>query len=48
MTNNIISIKNLSKSYQQQKVLDDLDWNIQQGDIVALLGKNGSGKSTLL
>ena len=48
MTNNIISIKNLSKSYQEHTVLDNLDWQVEQGDIVALLGKNGAGKSTLL
>jgi ABC-2 type transport system ATP-binding protein len=48
MSNNIISIKNLSKSYQEHTVLDNLDWQVEQGDIVALLGKNGAGKSTLL
>jgi ABC-2 type transport system ATP-binding protein len=48
MSNNIISIKNLSKSYHDHSVLDQLNWQIEQGDIVALLGKNGAGKSTLL
>jgi ABC-2 type transport system ATP-binding protein len=45
---NIISIKGLSKSYKKQSVLKELNWNIEQGDVVGLLGKNGAGKSTLL
>jgi ABC-2 type transport system ATP-binding protein len=43
-----LSINNLSKSYQKQTVLDELNWQIETGDIVALLGENGAGKSTLL
>jgi ABC-2 type transport system ATP-binding protein len=38
----------LSKTYGKDQVLKNLDWNIEQGDIVGLLGKNGAGKSTLL
>jgi len=48
MTKPIISISNLSKSYKDTNVLKSLSWQIEQGDIVALLGKNGAGKSTLL
>ncbi|MFK8010529.1 MAG: ABC transporter ATP-binding protein [Marinicellaceae bacterium] len=48
MNNSVISIKNMSKSYKDKKVLDGLNWDIKKGDIVALLGKNGAGKSTLL
>ncbi len=44
----IISIKNMTKSYQEKTVLNALNWQIQKGDIIALLGKNGAGKSTLL
>ena len=44
----IISIKNMTKSYQEKTVLNSLNWHIQKGDIIALLGKNGAGKSTLL
>lgn len=44
-----IEIKNLSFEYDKQnKVLDDLTLNIEEGQIVAILGKNGCGKSTLL
>ena len=48
MSTPTLSINNLSKSYQKQTVLDQLDWQIEPGDIVALLGENGAGKSTLL
>ena len=44
----IISITNLEKSYQSQPVLKSLNWQVEPGDIVALLGRNGAGKSTLL
>ncbi|RHW75202.1 ABC transporter ATP-binding protein [Colwellia sp. RSH04] len=44
----VISIENLNKSFDNQPVLSRLNWTINQGDIVGLLGKNGAGKSTLL
>jgi len=43
-----IQISKLSKSYKKEIVLNDLDWTINQGDIIGLLGKNGAGKSTLI
>lgn len=44
----VLSIKNLCKSYKDKKVLEGLNLQVEQGDIIALLGKNGAGKSTLL
>jgi len=38
----------MDKFYKDKQVLKDLNWEIDKGDIVALLGKNGSGKSTLI
>lgn len=45
----MIEIKNLSFSYSKnKKVLDDISFSINEGEIVLLLGPNGAGKSTLL
>lgn len=46
--NEAIKISNLSKSYGTHIVLKGLDFNIQQGEIFALLGVNGAGKTTSL
>lgn len=43
-----IQITSLCKSYEKTPVLIDVNWTIEQGDIIGLLGKNGAGKSTLL
>lgn len=53
MAETIISIKDLRKAYkkataQELLVLKDINFELKEGEIVALLGKSGSGKSTLL
>ncbi|SEF22666.1 ABC-2 type transport system ATP-binding protein [Streptococcus gallolyticus] len=48
MTKSILSIKNLSKSFGNQKVLDNLDMEITPGQIYGFLGVNGAGKSTVM
>lgn len=45
---NIIEIKNLTKEYKNLKAVDDLSFNVRQGEILGLLGPNGSGKSTTI
>lgn len=45
---NIITAKNLSKSYGSFKALDNVNLNIGKGKIVGLIGPNGAGKTTLL
>lgn len=44
----IAEVKNLSFSYTGQTVLKDINFNITEGDFIALLGPNGSGKTTLI
>jgi ABC-type Fe3+/spermidine/putrescine transport system ATPase subunit len=44
----MIKIEALSKSFNGKKVIENLNFEIQKKEIVALLGPNGSGKSTLL
>ncbi|TLS72664.1 ABC transporter ATP-binding protein [Aliarcobacter thereius] len=44
----LIEAKNISFSYKNNQVLDDINFELNQGDILSLLGKNGSGKTTLL
>lgn len=43
----IISVKDISKSFHGNKVLDKVSFSIQGGEIFGLLGPNGAGKSTL-
>ncbi len=48
MTQPVISIKNMSKNYDSVNVINGLNWQIQPGEIIALLGNNGAGKTTLM
>ncbi|MFO3716015.1 ABC transporter ATP-binding protein [Anaerococcus cruorum] len=43
-----IELNNISKSYGNRKIIDDLSFSIDENEIVAIVGKSGSGKSTLL
>jgi len=43
--NSILSVKNLSLTIGEEKLLDSVSFDIQQGEIFALVGESGSGKS---
>ena len=42
-----IRLENISKSYQGAPVLENVDFRVESGDKVGLIGRNGTGKSTL-
>lgn len=46
--NNSINAKNISKSFGDKKVLDNISFETQKGEIFGLLGPSGAGKTTLI
>jgi polar amino acid transport system ATP-binding protein len=48
MTQPIVRIQNLEKSFGDNLVLKDIDMEVQKGEVVVILGPSGSGKSTML
>jgi zinc transport system ATP-binding protein len=48
MSTSLVEIKEMTFSYNSEKVLEDVSLDIRQGDFVAMIGPNGGGKTTLL
>ncbi|SDX98207.1 ABC-2 type transport system ATP-binding protein [Evansella caseinilytica] len=48
MSNAAISVKGLKKSFKDKEVLKGVDFEVQRGEIYALLGSNGAGKTTIV
>ncbi|MCD7793150.1 MAG: amino acid ABC transporter ATP-binding protein, partial [Oscillospiraceae bacterium] len=48
MSENILEIRHLSKSFGSHEVLRDIDFTVSSGDVTSIIGASGSGKSTLL
>ena len=44
----MLNVQSIDAYYGQAKILHGLSLNIQQGEVVALLGRNGAGKSTTM
>ena len=44
----IIEIKNLKKSFKEVKAVNDISFNVREGELFAFLGLNGAGKSTTI
>ncbi len=48
MSEKILSLKNVSKAYKSRKVVNEVNMEIDRGEIVGLVGRNGAGKTTIL
>ncbi len=48
MTQAILEIKHLKKSYGQNEVLKDISLTVHKGEVISIIGSSGSGKSTFL
>ena len=44
----LLEIKNIRKSFGHVEVLKGIDFTMEKGDVVAIIGSSGSGKTTLL
>ena len=48
MINKLLEANNISKSFFSNKVLDGINFSLDYGQVLGLVGENGAGKSTLV
>ena len=48
MSDNVLELKNLSKSFAKNKVLNGINLTVKKGSVMGLMGENGAGKSTMM
>ena len=44
----VLSIRDMSKSFGRNRVLDHINLDVKRGTVMGLLGENGTGKSTMM
>jgi len=44
----VLEVKNLSKNFEDTQVLSNINFKVEEGEFIAIMGQSGSGKSTLL
>ena len=44
----MILVKNISKTYNNKKVVNKIDLDVKKGEIISIIGPSGAGKTTLL
>ncbi|MBE1554248.1 ABC transporter ATP-binding protein [Sporosarcina limicola] len=45
---NILTVKNLGKSFKSKRIIENISFEVRKGEIMAILGPNGAGKSTTI
>ena len=43
-----VEVNNVVKSYNHRRVVDDISFSVEQGEILGLIGPNGAGKTTTI